>query len=374
MQFQISKSAILKALTNVSGAVEKRNTIPVLLNVKIEAIDGGLNLTATDMDIVITSSAEALITKQGSTTIPAQLFFDIIRKIPDTADINIELEEGGSNIKITYSRSKFSLPCLDPVEFPILSEGDMPVNFNIKTAELIKIIDQTKFAIPSDETRQYLNGLFLHSLVVNGNIELRAVATDGHRLALASSQQSSLTQIISGAISGVIIPKKTVYEIRKIIEGNEDANIAFSKAKIKVISGNSTIISKLIDGDYPEYDRVIPKGNDKIVKVDRKLLFDAVDRVATVAVDKNKSIKVILENNQMILQVKTNDSGDGSEEIEVNFSETIIETGFNSRYFLEIIGQINKDKINLNFRDGVSPVIINTDDQNSLYVIMPIRV
>jgi DNA polymerase-3 subunit beta len=374
MQFQISKSAILKALSNVSGAVEKRNTIPVLLNVKIEAANGRLNLTTTDMDIVITSNAEAIISKQGSTTVPAQLFYDIIRKIPDIADINIELLENEPEIKITHGKSKFSLPCLDPVEFPILSEGDMLVNFNIKTAELSKIIDQTKFAIPSDETRKYLNGLFLHSVVVDGDIELRVVATDGHRLALASSKQSSLTQTISDTISGVIIPKKTINEIRKIIEGNEEVNISFSKAKIKVISGNSTIISKLIDGDFPEYDRVIPKGNDKIIKVNRKLLFDSIDRVATVAVDKNKSVKFILENDKITLQVKTNDSGAGSEEIEIEFSGDTIETGFNSRYFLEIIGQINKDKININFKDGVSPVIINTDDQNSLYVIMPIRV
>ncbi|MES2677804.1 MAG: DNA polymerase III subunit beta [Pseudomonadota bacterium] len=370
MQFQISKSAIAKALSNVNGAVEKRNTIPVLLNVKIEAKNGRLNLTATDMDIVIISSAEALIGREGSTTVPAQLFYDIIRKIPDIADINVEADENNTNIKISYGKSKFSLPCLDPSEFPILSEGEMTVNFNIKSSELIKIIDKTRFAIPSDETRYYLNGLFLHSIAVGDNIELRGIATDGHRLALASSIHSSLT----AAVAGVIIPKKTINEIRKIAEGNEEATVAFSKAKIRVSSGNSIVISKLIDGEFPEYDRVIPKNNDKLVKVDRKLIFDAVDRVSTIATDKNKSIKLVLESGKISFQIKSNDNGNASEEIEVDFNGDLIETGFNSRYFLEIIGQIDQEKINIFFKDGTSPALIKTEENDGLYVIMPIRV
>lgn len=370
MQFQISKSAIAKALFSVNGAVEKRNTIPVLLNVKMEAKNGRLTLTATDMDIVIISSAEALIGHEGSTTVPAQLFYDIIRKIPDIADINVESGEDNSTIKISYGKSKFSLPCLDPSEFPILSEGEMLVNFNIKSGELIKIIDKTKFTIPSDETRYYLNGLFLHGIVVGSNIELRGIATDGHRLALASSTQSSLTS----AVPGVIIPKKAINEIRKISEGTEETTVAFSKAKIRISSGNSIIISKLIDGEFPEYDRVIPKNNDKLVRVDRKLIFDAVDRVSTIATDKNKSIKLILESGKISFQIKSNDNGNASEEIEVDFQGDLIETGFNSRYFLEIIGQIDKEKINIYFKDGASPALIKTDDNDGLYVIMPIRV
>ncbi len=369
MKFQINKIAIVKALSNVNGAVEKRNTIPVLLNVKIEAKNGRLTLTATDMDIVITSSAEALINQEGCSTVPAQLFYDIIRKIPDNSDITVELTTD-SILKIIYGKSKFSLPCLDSTEFPVLSEGDMTFNFNIKSSELIKIIDQTKFAIPTDETRFYLNGLFFHSIEKDGDFELRAVATDGHRLALASSRQSSIDKIIPG----IIIPKKAIIEIRKIIEGNEDVNISFSKAKIKVESGNSVVISKLIDGEFPEYERVIPKQNDKIVKVDRKAIFSAVDRVATIANDKNKSIKLLLEENKITFQVKNNDNGDGSEEIEVNFTGDSIETGFNSRYFLEIIGQINKEEINIHFKDGTSPALIDTKDNDSLYVIMPIRI
>jgi DNA polymerase-3 subunit beta len=371
MQFQISKSAIIKALSNVNGAVEKRNTIPVLLNVKIEAKNGQLHLTATDMDIVIISNAKALINQEGSTTVPAQLFYDIVRKIPDNADINIELKDENSTLKISYSKSKFSLPCLDPSEFPVLSEGEMDVDFKINSEELVKIIDKTKFVIPSDETRFYLNGLFLHSIKVDDAIELRGVATDGHRLAMACSAASNLTT----EVNGVIIPKKTINEIRKIAEGTEgEIAVAFSKAKIRISCGNSTIISKLIDGEFPEYDRVIPKNNDKLVKVDRKIIFNAVDRVSTIATDKNKSIKVILENGKINLQIQSSDNGNASEEIEVDYEGESIETGFNSRYFLEIIGQINKEKLDIFFKDGSSPAIIKTDNKNDLYVIMPIRV
>ncbi|MFT6331974.1 MAG: DNA polymerase-3 subunit beta [Lentimonas sp.] len=371
MQFQISKSAIIKALFNVNGAVEKRNTIPVLLNVKIEAKNGRLNLTATDMDIVIVSNAEALISKEGSTTVPAQLFYDIVRKIPDIADINVELNEDESTLKLSYGRSKFSLPCLDPSEFPVLSEGEMDVDFKISGEELIKIIDKTKFVIPSDETRYYLNGLFLHSMKIGDEIELRGVATDGHRLAMACSNASNLTS----EVEGVIVPKKAINEIRKIVEGaKEEVSIAFSKAKIRVTCEKSTIISKLIDGEFPEYDRVIPKSNDKLAKIDRKLIFSAVDRVSTIATDKNKSIKIILESGKITLQIKSSDSGNASEEIEVDYEGDTIETGFNSRYFLEIIGQINKEKLDVFFKDGSSPAIIKTDNKNDLYVIMPVRV
>jgi DNA polymerase III subunit beta len=370
MQFQISKSAIIKALSNVNGAVERRNTIPILLNVKIEAKDGRLHLTATDMDIVITSSAEALITENGVTTVPAQLFYDIIRKIPENADIKIALQDENRSVKISYGRSKFLLPTIDADEFPILSEGDMDAEFTINGADLIKIIDQTKFAIPNDETRHYLNGLFLHSVEENSAIQLRGIATDGHRLALSSSKSSSLNE----AISGVIVPKKTINEIRKIIDSNNDVTLAFSKAKVKASCNNSNIISKLVDGQFPDYNRIIPQNNDRTVKVARKVIFDAMDRVATVATDKNKSIKLTLESGKISLQIKTNDNSFADEEIEVNYEGDTIEAGFNSKYFLEIIGQINQENLEIDFKDGFSPALIRTKDTESIYVIMPVRV
>ncbi|MDA0902152.1 MAG: DNA polymerase III subunit beta, partial [Proteobacteria bacterium] len=209
MKFEISKSSLVKALSNVNGAVEKRNTIPILLNVKIEAVAGKLKLVTTDMDIVVASIADAKVESEGETTVPAQLFYDIVRKIPDGTNIHVELPSDSSSIKIKYNKSKFSLPCLGSEEFPILSEGEILVKFNIESEELIRVIDKTRFAISNDETRHYLNGLFLHALKKDDKVELRAVATDGHRLALASCNISN----VASDVKGVIIPRKTTNEI-----------------------------------------------------------------------------------------------------------------------------------------------------------------
>lgn len=370
MQFEISKSAITKALSNVNGTVEKRNTIPILLNVKIEAKSGKIRFTATDMDIVVVSVTDAKIKKEGITTVPAQLLYDVVRKIPDGTDIHFELQLDGSSVKIKYGKSKFSLPCLDPSEFPTLSEGDMLVNFSIKSSELIKIIDKTRFAISNDETRYYLNGMFLHALQNNGKVELRGIATDGHRLALFSSTDTDL----KSAIPGVIIPKKTIGEIRRIIEGESQTNISLSKAKIRVECGESIIISKLIDGEFPEYDKVIPKNNNQVIQIGKKIIFDAIDRVSTIATDKHRSVKFIAESGKIILQVSTSDGGFADEEIDAKYDGEKIEAGFNSRYLLEIISQIEKENINIKFKDGNSPAIIGAEDSGALYVIMPVRI
>jgi DNA polymerase-3 subunit beta len=372
MQFEVSKSSLSKILSNVNGAVERKNTIPILLNVKIEAIAGKLDFTTTDMDIVITSTlSDVTIKDEGATTIPAQLLFDIVKKIPDGVTINVKLQEEGTIAIITYGKSKFSLPCLDPVEFPILSEGEMTEEFSIQAKELTRIIDKTRFAISSDETRYYLNGLFMHvTKNDNDKFELRCVATDGHRLALSSYSNDVLTK----EIPGIIIPKKTVNEIRRIIEDEESIKISLSKSKIKVQCSNCTIISKLIDGQFPEYDKVVPKNNTKIVNIDKKVIFDAVDRVATIANDKHRTIKLVLEADKILLQVSSSDGGFADEEVAIDFKGEKIEAGFNSRYLLEIINQVNSDKLNLKFNDSFSPVIADSDNLGGLYVIMPVRI
>lgn len=370
MQFEISKSSLVKALSNVNGVVEKRNTIPILSNIRIEAKDDKLSLMATDMDVVASVICDLFVKKEGVTTVPGQLFYDIIRKIPDGSNINIELNDKNHSLIIKYNKSKFSLPCLDPSEFPILLEGEMNVEFNITSAELIKIIDKTRFAISNDETRYYLNGLFLQSKQEGSRVELRGVATDGHRLALC---------LYSGLDAdsknfGVIIPRKTINEVRRIIEDDKEVKVLLSKTKIKFSCGNCAIISKLIDGEFPDYEKVLPKNNDQVINLERKSLFDAIDRVATIANDKHRSIKFILDNNKLILQVIAPDGGFADEEIEVEFSGSRIEAGFNSRYLMEIIAQIDRDYINFKFKDGSSPAIINSDDYDAIYVIMPVRI
>lgn len=372
MQFEINKPSLLKILSNVSGAVERKNTIPILLNVKIEARAGKLNFTTTDMDIVVTAStSEVKINEEGETTIPAQLLLDVVKKIPEDVNINLELKEGDNLALLKYNKSKFTLPCLDPVEFPVLSEGEMSHNFTMSGKELAKIIDKSRFAISNDETRYYLNGLYLHVAKNEDNkFELRGVATDGHRLALSSFANDNFNE----EIPGIIIPRKTVNEIRRIVENEDEVKVSLSKTKIQIECDNCKIISKLIDGQFPPYDQVVPKNNNKVVNIDKKTIFDAIDRVATIANDKHRTVKIALEDNKLTLQVSSSDGGFADEEVGIEFSGDRIEAGFNSRYLMEIINQCESSSINMKFNDNFSPVIIDSQNLNGLYVIMPVRI
>lgn len=371
MQFEVAKKVLLKAISSVNGAVEKKNTIPVLQNIKIEAKDDIIELVATDMDILVKSSFTCDMKNSGTTTVPAQMFFDIVRKIPDDAKILIS-QETPISLKIQSGKSKYNLPCIEASEFPNLSEGELGEEIEIEANKLAKMIDKTRFAISNDETRYYLNGLYLQAMHresdSGSNFELRTVATDGHRMALSFLPVTLKTPF------GVILPKKSVAEIRKIIDDNKTIKIAVSRVKIKVIAGSTTIVSKLIDGEFPDYDKVLPKNNEQIAVINKKTFFDSVDRVSTVANDKHRSLKLIISNGKMTLQVNTNDGSFAYEELDINYSGDNIETGFNSRYLLDIIGQIENEELIMRFRDGNSPALIEAKDMNSVFVIMPVRI
>jgi DNA polymerase-3 subunit beta len=368
IQFEVTRQVLLKAISNVNGVVEKRNTIPVLQNIKIDAKDNKVVLFATDMDILVTSTFESVFMKKGgTTTVSSQMFFDIIRKIPDPSNITI-LQESESILQIKSGRSKYNLPCIDAGEFPNLSGDELDEEVEIEAEKLAKMIDKTRFAISNDETRYYLNGLFLQSIKNDSAFELRTVATDGHRLALSFMASDLKTSF------GVIVPKKSVSEIRRIIDNKEKIRLAVSRVKIKISTGQTTIISKLIDGEFPDYDKVLPKNNTQIALINKKTFFDCVDRVSTVASDKHRSLKLIIQNGKMSLQVNTNDGSFAYEELDVNYSGNLIETGFNSRYLLDIIGQIDKDELLMRFKDNISPALIEARDMTSVFVIMPVRV
>jgi DNA polymerase-3 subunit beta len=366
MQFEVTKPILLKAIASVNGAVEKKNTIPVLQNIKIEANDDKVVLSATDMDILVTSNFKCDMKTGGTTTVPAQMFFDIVRKIPDGA---IMISQEGTNIlQIKSGKSKYNLPCIDPSEFPNLAEGELGEEITVEAAKLIEMIDKTRFAISNDETRYYLNGLYLQGLEREGGFELRCVATDGHRLAL------SFMPLDLKAPFGVIIPKKSVAEIRRVIDGSATVKIAVSRVKIKVTSDHATLVSKLIDGEFPDYDKVLPKNNTRIAVINKRAFFDAIDRVSTVATDKHRSIKLSLESGKVNLQVSTNDGSFAYEELEVNYSEEAIEAGFNSRYLLDVVGQVDKEEVLMRFKDGNSPALVEAKGMNSVFVIMPVRI
>ena len=367
MQFEVAKQTLLKAISSVNGAVEKKNTIPVLQNIKIEVKDDKVVLFATDMDILVTTSFESDMKNGGSTTVPAQMFFDIIRKIPEGANIMIS-QEGVSALQIKAGKSKYTLPCIDASEFPNLSEGELGEEIEVDAEKLAKMIDKTRFAISSDETRYYLNGLYLQAVQKDSGFQLCTVATDGHRLAL-SFLETDLKEPF-----GVILPKKSVAEVRRIIDGSKIIKIAVSRVKIKVTTENATIVSKLIDGEFPDYNKVLPKNNTQIAVINKKDFFDCVDRVSTVATDKHRSIKLTVENGKMTLQVNTNDGSFAYEELDVNYSGEKIETGFNSKYLLDVIGQIDKEELLMRFKDSGSPAVVEANDMNSVFVIMPVRI
>jgi len=366
MQFEVAKQALLKAIASVNGAVEKKNTIPVLQNIKIDAADDKVLLSATDMDILVTSAFQSDMKKGGSTTVPAQMFFDIVRKIPDG---NIMISQESSTIlQIKSGKSKYSLPCIDASEFPNLSEGELGEEVEVEADKFAKMIDKTRFAISNDETRYYLNGLYLQAMQKEEGFELRTVATDGHRLALSFL----VTEL--KAPFGVILPKKSVAEIRRIIDGSKKIKLSVSRVKIKITTDQTTIVSKLIDGEFPDYDKVLPKNNTQIAVINKKIFFDCIDRVSTVATDKHRSVKLTVENGKMNLQVGTNDGSFAYEELDVNYSGDKIETGFNSRYLMDIVGQIDKDELLMRFKDSNSPAIIEAKDMTSVFVIMPVRI
>lgn len=374
MQFEVTKHVLLKAIASVNGAVEKKNTIPVLQNIKIEAQKNSngadkVFLIATDMDILVTSNFEADMKKGGVTTVPSQMFFDIVRKIPDSAQIMIS-QESPTILQIKSGKSKYSLPCIDAAEFPNLSEGELGEEVEVDAEKFAKMVDKTRFAISNDETRYYLNGLYLQAMATQGgDFELRTVATDGHRLAL-----SLLVSDKFKTPFGVILPKKSVAEIRRVIDGAKSVKLAVSRVKIKITTDQTTIISKLIDGEFPDYDKVLPKNNTQIALINKKIFFDCVDRVSTVATDKHRSVKLTVENGKMNLQVSTSDGSFAYEELDVNYSGERIETGFNSRYLLDIIGQIDKEELLMRFKDSVSPAIVEAKEMNSVFVIMPVRI
>lgn len=372
MQFVIERANLLKSLGHVQSVVEKRGTIAVLSNVRIDAKADSVALTATDMDIAIVETTPAVVSKPGSTTVPAHTFYDIVRKLPDGSQVELTLTEDGGKVSIRAGQSRFSLACLPVDEFPVMAEGELPHNFTLKAAECLSLIEKPSFAISTEETRYYLNGIYLHAAGAGATKVLRAVATDGHRLARIE------VGLPAGAdkMPGVIVPRKAIYELKKLIDGGDgDVNVSLSETKIRFVYGNAILVSKLIDGNFPDYERVIPSANEKLMEVDCKLFTQAVDRVSVISTEKSRAIKFALDGGKLTLSASSPEHGTASEEIDVKFSSPALEVGFNSRYLLDMMTQIEGDTAQFLLNDGASPALVrDTADVAALYVIMPMRV
>ncbi|SMF64202.1 DNA polymerase III, beta subunit [Azospirillum oryzae] len=376
MNITIERAALLRSLGHVQSVVERRNTIPILSNVLLRAGDGELSLAATDMDLEIVETVPATVGRPGGTTAPAHTLFDIVRKLPDGSQVELDIAGDGTILTLRAGRSQFKLSCLPVEDFPQLSSGELKHNFSVAAADLRGLIDRTRFAISTEETRYYLNGIYLHAAKSKmGSLEtpvLRAVATDGHRLARV---EMPLPDGAEG-IPGVIIPRKTVTEIRKLVDEAADRiELSLSDNKIRFGFDSVVVTSKLIDGTFPDYERVIPVGNDKVMEVDAKLFAAAVDRVATISTEKSRAVKLSLVRGALTLSATSPESGSATEELEVNYAESPLEIGFNSRYLLDITQQIEGEGAQFTLADAASPTIIrDVADSTALYVLMPMRV
>lgn len=375
MKATIERAKLLRCLSHVQSVVERRNTIPILSNVLIEAAgDGLVRVMATDLDLQVVESLEAVsVDGAGAITVSAHLLFDIARKLPDGSQVSLEAADNRMTVKA--GRSRFSLPTLPRDDFPVIVEGDLPTSFELPAKVLAELIDRTRFAISTEETRYYLNGIFLHVAEEDTPV-LKAAATDGHRLARFTIDRPDG----AAGMPDVIVPRKAVAELRKLLEEASDSNVLIDLSASKVRftlggEGGMVLTSKLIDGTFPDYSRVIPTGNDKLLKLDPRSFFQGVDRVATIATEKTRAVKIGLEADKVILSVTSPDNGTAAEEVPASYSSEPLEIGFNANYLKDILGQIDGDTVELHLADAGAPTLIRQDESSpALYVLMPMRV
>jgi DNA polymerase III subunit beta len=373
MKLTIDRSVFLKALSHGQSVVEKRTTIPILSHVLLHAKENALHLTSTDMDLALIETIPAAVEHSGSITVSAHMLFEVVRKLPENSTIELSLNQENGQLTLKAGRSRFNLSTLPAEDFPQLTQDDLPHDFTLPAATLKRLIDRARFAMSVEDTRYYLNGIYLHSHTQSGRKVLRSVATDAHRLACI---QAALPEGVED-IPGVIIGRKTVTEIRKLLDETEgNVTVKLSATRVEFALENATLSSRLIDGAYPDYEQAIPKNNDKPLIVDAKAFAAAVDRVATVAADKLRIVKMSVSNNSMTLSAASHELGSATEEVAVDFPhQTPIEIGFNAKYLLDIAQQIGDEEAQIMLADSTSPALIQSmNDQDALFVLMPMRV
>ncbi len=377
MKLTIERAALLKALGHVQSVVDRRNTIPILSNVLISASDGHVGFTTTDLDMQIADSCSAQVDANGQITAPAHTLYEIVRKLPEGADVSLSYTGEDPRLTVQAGRSRFNLPVLPAGDFPVMSSEGLSDPISIDTADLIRLIDKTRFAISTEETRYYLNGLYLHVVVEDGATKLRAVATDSRRLALA---EMPAPEGYAGA-PGVIIPRKTINEIRRLLDdAGESVTMAVSAQKVRFGFGHAAMTSKVIDGSFPPYERVIPRDNKRVMMLDNSLFGAAVDRVATISNEQSRAVKLSVETGRMTLTVRNMDAGQAVEELEVDYDGEPFEIGFNARYLLDLTGQVGGELAEFRFAEHTGgatvldpTLVLDPTDAGAQYVLMPLR-
>jgi DNA polymerase-3 subunit beta len=373
MKLSIERAALLRSLSHVQNVVERRTTIPILANVKLEAGDARLTLTATDLDLTLIAREEAVVERGGVTTVSAHTLFDIVRKLPDGSRLTLEQAPGRSELTLQAARSEFNLPSLAADEFPAMPLEDLEIRFALPPKDLARLIDKTRFAISTEETRYYLNGVHLHAARTGATSSLRGVATDGHRLSRVEVDLPPGAE----AMPPVIVPRKAVGEIRKLLDeaGDEPVQLAVSAARIQLQSGRDVLVARLIDGTFPDYERVIPTSNERVATVATKPLADAVDRVATISTEKARAVKLAFDADRVTLSAVSAETGRAVEEVDAGLEGEKIEIGFNARYVMEILAQVDGPQVRVEMANAAAPTLLRDPaDPSALYVLMPMRV
>ncbi len=372
MKLSIERATLLKALAQAQSVVERRNTIPILANVLIEAEGAQVSLRATDLDIEVVDRAPAMVERAGSTTVSAVMLHEIVRKLPDGALVSLTADAATGRLTIAAGRSTFSLATLPREDFPVMASSEYTTNFTAPAPVLRRLFDKAKFAISTEETRYYLNGVYMHIAKNADGPTLRCVATDGHRLA----QIDAPLPANAAGMPGVIVPRKTVGELRKLLDDDEaEIAVSVSETKVRFATTAIQLTSKVIDGTFPDYTRVIPTGNTRRLEVDAAEFAKAVDRVATVSSERSRAVKLSLDEDRLILSVNAPDSGAAEEELAVAYADEHLEIGFNAKYLLEIAGQVDRENAVFLFNSSGDPTLMREgNDMSAIYVVMPMRV
>ena len=372
MKISIERAALLKAVSQAQSVVERRNTIPILSNVLIEAEGDSASFRATDLDIEVVDKAPAQVERPGATTVAAVVLHEIVRKLPDGALVQLSDDGASGRLEVKAGRSSFQLATLPREDFPVMTTTEYSANFSARAPALRRLFDKSKFAISTEETRYYLNGVYMHVAQGEDGPVLRCVATDGHRLARVDMA------LPAGAenMPGVIVPRKTVGELRKLLEDDEMAiAVSVSETKVRFATPDITLTSKVIDGTFPDYTRVIPMGNTRRMEVDASEFARAVDRVATVSSERSRAVKLSLDEDRLVLSVNAPDSGAAEEELAVAYGDEKLEIGFNAKYLLEIASQVDRENAVFLFNSSGDPTLMREgNDTSAVYVVMPMRV
>ena len=371
MQFQINRDVLLKSLSIAHNIIERKNTLPILSNVLMQLKNKKLSIIATDLDLIFYDEIEDVkIINEGSTTTSAAILYDILRKISANSELNFDLKSE-NKLSLKSENSDFNLLCLPIDNFPTFSDEFEGNEVALNNSRFLKLLNKTKIAISNDDTRHYLNGVFLHLTEANGRSFLTGVATDSHRLSSSSLEIENANEF-----SSLILPKKTVFQLCSLLTDTKDQlTIQTSENKIKFSIGKIKLVSKVIDGKFPDYKKVVPIDNKKKLVVPSDDFIKSIERVASVSIDGKEGVKLAINKDNIQLSVNSANSGEGNEKIKAEFNSENLKISFNSKYLIDIASEIEDKNLSMNLKDSVSPVLIeDLSDKNSYYVIMPMKI